>query len=178
MLQYSKTEKCSVYQQIFTILPFLPLLKKERKKKEKSTHDTTRHSILSDEKSIVDKTDVNAMIKYSRTGNHGRRFLDFAILVTRTGRRGVFKGLKRGNISSSADSLPGNLRFNCPPPWITRQKERGGVVPYPRAVSFWRVKKKKEGKEKLDESVDFWCFRDEEKKDSGRNSNRNVTRGC
>lgn len=136
MLQYSKTEKCSVYQQIFTILPFLPLLKKEKKKKEKSTHDTTRHSILSDEKSIVDKTDVNAMIKYSRTGNHGRRFLDFAILVTRTGRRGVFKGLKRGNISSSADSLPGNLRFNCPPPWITRQKERGGVVPYPRAVSF------------------------------------------
>lgn len=82
MLQYSKTEKCSVYQQIFTILPFLPLLKKEKKKKEKSTHDTTRHSILSDEKSIVDKTDVNAMIKYSRTGNHGRRFLDFAILVT------------------------------------------------------------------------------------------------
>lgn len=178
MLQYSKTEKCSVYQQIFTILPFLPLLKKEKKKKEKSTHDTTRHSILSDEKSIVDKTDVNAMIKYSRTGNHGRRFLDFAILVTRTGRRGVFKGLKRGNISSSADSLPGNLRFNCPPPWITRQKERGGVVPYPRAVSFWRVKKKKEGKGKLDESVDFWCFRDEERKDSGRNSNRNVTRGC
>lgn len=152
--------------------------KKREKKKEKSTHDTTRHSILSDEKSIVDKTDVNAMIKYSRTGNHGRRFLDFAILVTRTGRRRVFKGLKRGNISSSADSLPGNLRFNCPPPWITRQKERGGVVPYPRAVSFWRVKKKKEGKGKLDESVDFWCFRDEERKDSGRNSNRNVTRGC
>lgn len=152
--------------------------KREKKKKEKSTHDTTRHSILSDEKSIVDKTDVNAMIKYSRTGNHGRRFLDFAILVTRTGRRGVFKGLKRGNISSSADSLPGNLRFNCPPPWITRQKERGGVVPYPRAVSFWRVKKKKEGKGKLDESVDFWCFRDEERKDSGRNSNRNVARGC
>lgn len=152
--------------------------KREKKKKEKSTHDTTRHSILSDEKSIVDKTDVNAMIKYSRTGNHGRRFLDFAILVTRTGRRRVFKGLKRGNISSSADSLPGNLRFNCPPPWITRQKERGGVVPYPRAVSFWRVKKKKEGKGKLDESVDFWCFRDEERKDSGRNSNRNVARGC
>lgn len=93
MLQYSKTEKCSVYQQIFTILPFLPLLKKE-KKKEKSTHDTMRHSILSDEKSIVDKTDVNAMIKYSRTGNHGRRFLDFAILVTRTGEEGGVQGVE------------------------------------------------------------------------------------
>lgn len=68
--------------------------KKREKKKEKSTHDTTRHSILSDEKSIVDKTDVNAMIKYSRTGNHGRRFLDFAILVTRTGEEGGVQGVE------------------------------------------------------------------------------------
>lgn len=91
MLQYSKTEKCSVYQQIFTILPFLPLLKKEKKKRKiNAQHD----EILSDEKSIVDKTDVNAMIKYSRTGNHGRRFLDFAILVTRTGEEGGVQGVE------------------------------------------------------------------------------------
>lgn len=97
MLQYSKIEKCSVYQQIFTILPFLPLLKKKRKKKKKNQR-TTRRDIRSspwnDEKSIVDKTDVNAMIKYSRTGNHGRRFLDFAILVTRTGEEGGVQGVE------------------------------------------------------------------------------------
>lgn len=128
-----------------------PSSPKKREKKKKKNQRTTRRDIRSspwnDEKSIVDKTDVNAMIKYSRTGNHGRRFLDFAILVTRTGRRRVFKGLKRGNISSSADSLPGNLRFNCPPPWITRQKKRG--CPVSESSFILKSEKKERRKRKI-----------------------------